>query len=506
MGKVTGFLEYPRAEHTHKLPKLRTRNFNEFIKPLSVKATSEQAARCMDCGTPFCHIGCPLGNIIPDFNHQLYSGNTLRAYELLRATNNFPAITGRVCPAPCESACVLNINKPAVAIKGIEYALSEAARKHKWDSPVPPARSLRSGKRVAIVGAGPAGLAAADQLNQAGHHVTVFERDDRIGGLLVYGIPNFKLDKKLVAHEGTRLQQEGVHFVMNCTIGKQVTLENLCQNHDAVVLTIGATVPRDLPIPNRKASGILLAMDFLRDATKALLDKTYSKQYSVRNKNVIVIGGGDTGSDCIGTSIRQKAKRVTQLELLPAPPHKRDVSMPWPHYERIFRISSSQAEGAKRIFSLLTKAFLTTAANEVSGLQYKLISWTADKKQFSEAAGKTQTLKADLILLAMGFTAADTDTVTANSQLPHLPITARGTIATTKAEHYQTALPKVFVAGDARRGQSLVVHAISEGRECARAVDSYLRQRPSQLSAKNMAASSNYATQLHSAAPIHEIF
>ncbi|BBM88770.1 glutamate synthase (NADPH/NADH) small chain [Spirochaetota bacterium] len=488
MGKTTGFLEYSREEQTYLPPKVRIKNFNEFVKPLTAKALTKQAARCMDCGTPFCHIGCPLGNIIPDFNHYLYTGNTLRAYEILRATNNFPSITGRVCPAPCESSCVLAINKPAVAIKNIEYALGDVARENKWDAASPPGLEARTGKKVAIVGSGPAGLAAADQLNQAGHSVKVFEKSDRIGGLLMYGIPNFKLNKKLVEHEIARLSNEGVAFQVGTTIGRDLSLASLRKEYDAVILAIGASIPRDLKIENRSAGNILFAMDFLTDATKSILDNRYNRKYSAAGKNVLVIGGGDTGSDCIGTSFRQQAKRVTQIELLPKPPATRDETMPWPHYDHIFRVSSSQAEGAKRVFSILTKKFVATKEHTVQGIHYKPIVWDHKKKNFTEQPGTARTIQADLVLLAMGFTGSDLAVLECNTT-KKLAVTRQGTIATEQNHPYRTNLSNVFVAGDARRGQSLVVWAISEGRECARAVDSFLCAKPSALAAKSSASS-----------------
>ncbi len=491
MGKPSGFLEYQRKTYSYKPVAKRKHNFDEFIVGLGEKENAKQAARCMDCGTPFCHIGCPLGNIIPDFNHQVYLGNYQKAYQILKSTNNFPNFTGRICPAPCESSCVLAINKPAVSIKNIEYAISEEARKHGWDQDWPTAtgkKVQRNGKHVAIVGSGPAGLAAADQLNSIGYSVTVYEKSKRLGGLLTYGIPNFKLEKKLVFHEIKRMQKQGVRFLAGMAVGKDISLSMLRQKNDAVILAIGATIARDLPIENRDIKHIHFAMDFLTQSTEEYLSKgKQPRKISAENKHVIVLGGGDTGSDCIGTAIRQKAKSVTQIEIMPQAPHERDHSMPWPLFDHIFRVSSSQAEGCKREFSILTKGFLADKQQALRGIRYSKVTWDAKKKSFQEQSSSENIMPAGLVLLAMGFTKADTNMLTQNSPGlgKKLILNNKGQIVT-KADTYHTLIPKVFSAGDARRGQSLIVWAISEGRECARSVDAYIMKKHSTLKAKDL--------------------
>lgn len=512
MGKDTGFLENERVTHAYESVAKRKKNFKEFVIPLSESEIKKQGARCMDCGIPFCHQGCPLGNIIPDFNHYIYTGDLEAAFKTLISTNNFPDITGRICPAPCESACVLGINKPPVTIKSIEYAIAEHAAKKGWlyeqrketHSSSQNQHHQHRGK-VAVIGSGPAGLACADQLSKVGHHVTVFERANEIGGLLTYGIPNFKLDKKLVFKHAERMKKNGVLFKTNTEIGKKISFKELDEYFDAIVLAIGSTIPRDLSITNRDANGIYQAMDFLTAATGEILGHgKVSRELSAKGKQVLVVGGGDTGSDCIGTSIRQGAKSVTQIEILPQPPHTRDDSMPWPLYDRVFRVSTSQAEGCLRKFNILSKEFTKSITGQVTGLRYVEVKWNKNQKGFVEGK-KVKTMAVDHVLLAMGFVGAE-------KLLPEqggLEIDGRGRIKSypvfreapqspanvvtdnpdsLKLSGYVTNKKNVFVAGDARRGQSLVVWAISEGRECAKEVDHFLRKMPSTLESKNTGA------------------
>ena len=379
MGKLTGFKEYQRKVNAYQSIEKRKAHHKEFIVPLKEAQLQTQGARCMDCGVPFCHEGCPLGNIIPDWNHFTYKKQWEQAYHSLISTNNFPEITGRICPAPCESACVLGINKPPVAIKSIEYAIAEKAF---LDGKVKPKKiTKRTGKKIAIVGSGPAGLACADQLNKAGHLVIVYEKSDRIGGLLRYGIPDFKLEKKILDRRINLLQQEGVVFKTSVLVGKDMTKNQLLKQYDAIVIAIGSQTPRDLPIKGRKSHGVYFAMDFLTASNKKVAgDELGNTFISARGKHVVVLGGGDTGSDCVGTSIRHQAKTVTQIELLEKPPFSRDASMPWPLYDRIFRTSSSQEEGCKRDFGLLTKEFISNAKGDLEGLKCVRLKWNKSKK------------------------------------------------------------------------------------------------------------------------------
>ena len=461
-------------------------------KPLSKEEMIEQGARCMDCGVPFCHNGdpvnningCPLSNIIPDFNHHVYQENYKSAFEKLSRTNNFPDITGRVCPAPCESACVLGINNPPVAIKSIEYAIAEKAFENDWFNELSSIDSVedanKTNKKIAVIGSGPAGLACADQLKKAGHQVTVYERDDKIGGLLTYGIPNFKLEKEVVNRHVQRMEKAGVTFITNTEVGKDISAKEINDTFDAVIVAIGSTIPRDLPIKNRDSKGVHFAMDFLKQSTKRVLGREFTEEdILATDKNVLVIGGGDTGSDCVGTSIRQKAKSVTQIELLPKPPMERDDSMPWPMYDRIFRTSSSQEEGCERDFAIMSKSFITNDKGEVSGVKAVKIKWI-NNREFEEISNSEFEIKADLILLAMGFLHPQ-----ANGLVEQLSLNkdARGNVSANDKD-YETSVDGVFVCGDARRGQSLVVWAISEGRECAVKVDEYLQQKKSSLPSK----------------------
>ena len=481
MGKVTGFKEFQRKEFTYAPIEERVKHYNEFIKPLPKEEMENQAARCMDCGVPFCHswTGCPVANIIPQFNDQVYRGRWEGAFRTLMSTNNFPEFTGRICPAPCESACVLGINDPSVTIKNIEFSIIEKAYQKGWMKPQIPKN--RTGKKIAVIGSGPAGLAVANQLNKVGHSITVYERASRIGGLVRYGIPNFKLDKKKVVQRRVDLmKEEGVEFITHAHIGVDISALELEKKYDALVLTGGATLPRDLPIENRDANNIHFAMEFLgQNNSRVEGDKIAEDQAILAtNKHVVVIGGGDTGSDCVGTAIRQKAKSITQIELMPKAPDKRTKDMPWPTYPRIFKLSTSQAEGCKMDFNVLSKSFIKDEKGDVKGINCVKIEW--EGRGFKEIEGSEFELKADIVFLAMGFLGPEQNGVIKELELE---TDQRSNIKTDNK--YQTSREKIFSAGDMRRGQSLVVWAIMEGRECARAVDEYLMQRPTMLNATN---------------------
>jgi glutamate synthase (NADPH/NADH) small chain len=469
MGKVTGFKDYERKNFVLAPIKERIGHFNEFITPLGKKEMQTQGARCMECGVPFCHsnFGCPLGNLVPQFNDQVYRGEWKKAYKTLVSTNNFPEFTGRVCPATCESACVLGINEPSVGIKNIEFSIIERAFKKGWVKPQIP--KYRTTKTVAIIGSGPAGLACASELNKLGHNVTVYEKDSRIGGLLRYGIPNFKLDKDAIVQRRVDLMaQEGIKFVTGSEVGVEISAKELLSKHSAIVIATGAGKPRDLPIQNRDANGIHFAMDFLSQANCRVEGEKIPKDRSIMatNKRVVVIGGGDTGSDCVGTSIRQGAKSVTQIELLPKSPEHRTEDMPWPTYPRLFKLSSSQAEGSELDYSVLSKTFIKDENGNVKGIECVRIEWNG--MDFKEIAGSEFVLEADLVLLAMGFLGPLQE-----DAIRELEINTdeRSNIV---SSNYKTSVDKVFCAGDARRGQSLVVWAIYEGRKCARAVDEFI--------------------------------
>ncbi|CAK0740724.1 Glutamate synthase (NADPH) small chain [Gammaproteobacteria bacterium] len=484
MGKVTGFKEFPRSTHTYTSAVERIKNYSEFLIRLTKAEVETQGARCMDCGIPFCHFSCPLGNIVPDFNDHVYSQRWEAALQILLSTNNFPEFTGRICPAPCESGCVLGLIKPMVAIKTIELAIIENAFEAGWIKPKPPA--IRTGKKVAIIGSGPAGLAAADQLNKAGHQVTVYERTDRVGGLLMYGIPNFKLDKKIVQRRIELMTLEGIRFVINTNVGIDLGADTLLKNYDAVVIATGATIPRDLPISGREAKGVYFAMDFLKQNTQRVLGDQIpaTDLIDAKGKHVVVIGGGDTGSDCVGTSIRQGALQVTQIELLPRPPAERTEETAWPSHPgpRMFSVSSSQEEGCERDWSINSKEFLKDAMGNLNGIKCVRLKWEdLAKFKYHEIPGTEFILKADLIFLAMGFLYSNPKGLLEQFGVEK---DARGNIKANDVD-YKTSREGVFTAGDSRRGQSLVVWAISEGRECARAVDSYLRGNPSRLEAKD---------------------
>jgi len=471
MGKPTGFKEYKRQNAAERPVEERIQDYEEVYEPFPEYKLQRQAARCMNCGVPFCHLGCPLGNIVPEFNDHVYKGRWKQAWEMLSSTNNFPEFTGRLCPALCEESCVLGINEPAVTIESIEKSIIEHAFKEGWVLPEPPEE--RTGKTVAVIGSGPAGLAAADQLNRAGHTVTVFERAERPGGLLRYGIPDFKLEKNIVDRRVEVLEAEGITFKTNAAIGTALPLSDL-RDFDAVVLCCGSTAGRDLPILGRDLEGIHFAMDFLSGQNKKTGGQTEATAISAKDKNVIVIGGGDTGSDCVGTSIRHKAKSVINFELFPQPPKYRPAHQPWPYWPMKLRTSSSHRELAEepRRYSLLTKSFRGKNGH-VAGITTTEIEFTRERQtgnsNMEEVAGTEKEWKADLVLLALGFTGPERGNVI---QGLGLELDERGNIQT--GDNYQTSVDNVFAAGDCRRGQSLVVWAISEGREAARCVDEYL--------------------------------
>jgi glutamate synthase (NADPH/NADH) small chain len=462
MGQIDGFLKFDRELPSSRDPKERLTDYKEIYEPFAEEKTNKQAARCMDCGIPFCHNGCPLGNHIPDFNDAVYNDDWKSAIEILSSTNNFPEFTGRICPAPCESSCVLGINKPPVAIEHIEKSIAEYAFENGLIKANPP--KVRTGKSVAIIGSGPAGLAAASQLNTAGHNVTVFERAEKIGGLLRYGIPDFKLEKWTIDRRIKLMEDEGINFKTNANVGVNISVDSLNANFDALLLCGGSTVPRDLPLPGRDLNGIYYAMDFLTQQNKRIGSVPFlEKALWATDKNIIVIGGGDTGSDCVGTSNRHGAKSVTQIELLTKPPTGRMDQNPWPEWPMTLRTSSSHDEGCERDWSVLTKEFIGDENGKVTGLKIVEITWT--EKGFEEAAGTEKILPCDMVLLAAGFLHPQKEGLL--EQLD-LELDNRGNV---KATNYKTSNPNVFAAGDMRRGQSLVVWAISEGREAARALD-----------------------------------
>jgi len=470
VGKPTGFIEIGRKKQPSRPIPERIRDWREVYLPYTNEALSQQGARCMDCGIPFCHEGCPLGNLIPDWNDLVYHDRWQSAIERLLATNNFPEFTGRLCPAPCEGACVLGINSDPVTIKGIENAIIERAFNEGWIAPNPP--KSRSGKRIAVVGSGPSGLAAADQLNKAGHWVTVFERADRIGGLLRYGIPEFKMEKRILDRRLAVMEAEGVRFRTNANIGTGIPADELRREFDAVVLCGGATIPRDLPIPGRQLSGIHFAMDYLTQQNRRCEgdDLGGAAPITAAGKRVVIIGGGDTGADCLGTVHRQGARSVHQFEVLPKPPDTRADSNPWPQWPQIFRVSSAHEEGGERLYSVSTTEFVGDAYGRVQGLQGVTVmpAQESGRMTFKPVPGGEFTLECELVLLAMGFTGAERS---ATDQLG-VKLTERGTVA--RDETWMTNVAGVFTAGDMQRGQSLIVWAIAEGRSAARGVDQWL--------------------------------
>ena len=473
MGKTTGFMEYTRELPGKRPVSERINDYNEFIERYSDEKLNQQAARCMNCGIPFCHSGCPLGNVIPEFNDAVYRKSWLEAYEILSSTNNFPEFTGRICPAPCESACVLGINQPAITIEEIEKHIIEIAFDKGFVQPKAP--NIRTEKKVAVIGSGPAGLAVAAQLNYAGHYVTVFERDDAPGGLLRYGIPDFKLEKWVIDRRIQFMEKEGITFKCNANVGVNVNINDILREFHAVVLAGGATIPRNLDIPGRELKGIHFAMDFLKQQNKRVGKRDVEGEDIVAtDKNVIVIGGGDTGSDCVGTSNRQKATSITQFELLPKPPELRTEFMPWPSYPMLLKITSSHEEGAQRHWAVATKEFIGDGKGNLKGLKIVDLEWKTSPdgrpSQFAEIPGSERELACELALLAMGFVHPQHEGLL--NQLD-IELDERGNVKASEKE-YQTNISKIFTAGDMRRGQSLVVWAISEGRECARKVDEYL--------------------------------
>jgi len=480
MGKITGFLEYERIEQDYEPAASRVKHYHEFVQDLKTEQAHIQAARCMDCGTPFCHNGCPVNNIIPDFNDLVYRDDWQNASRVLHSTNNFPEFTGRVCPAPCEAACTLNINAEPVGIKSIEHAIVERAFSEGW---LPPQQAkVQTGKKVAVVGSGPAGLAAAQQLARAGHSVTVFEKNDQAGGLLRFGIPDFKLDKSVIDRRLEQLRGEGVEFRTNTLVGdfpadskvtnwatSQVSADSVLAEFDAVLLTGGSEQSRDLPVPGRELSGVHFAMEFLPQQNRVNAGVAMPEQIRADGKKVIVIGGGDTGSDCVGTSNRHGAVSVVQFELNPIPPEQENKELTWPYWPYKLRTSSSHKEGCEREFSIATKDFIGENG-KVTGL--KTVRVELHQGKFEEIIGSEQIWEADLVLLAMGFAnpvASVLDSFGVNKS-------ARGNANASDAlvGGYATNVPKVFAAGDMRRGQSLVVWAIREGRQAARAVDEFL--------------------------------
>ena len=471
MGKITGFMDYKRVDESYDAVKERVKHYKEFTVPLDKKELQNQGARCMDCGIPFCHSGCPLGNLVPDFNDNVYRGNWEKAAKILHSTNNFPEFTGRLCPAPCEQACVLGINEDPVSIENIEKNIVETAFEKGWVKPQIPEN--RTGKTVAIVGSGPSGLAAAQQLNRAGHLVTVFERDEKIGGLLRYGIPDFKLEKSIIDRRIDVLKEEGIIFKPNTNVGEDVSIETLKSDFDTLLLCGGATARRVLPIDGANLKGVHQAMDFLK-LNNEYVDglKTFDQIISAKGKNVIVIGGGDTGSDCIGTSNRHGAKSVTNFEILDKPSEGRPAHQPWPFWPMKMKTSSSHQEGVQRHWSVSTKEFVGDENGNLTALVTCEVEWIfkeGERPQLRELPNSEKTWPCDMVLLALGFTGPGSNLV---DQLG-LETDFRTNIkATTK--DYKTNIPGVFAAGDIRRGQSLIVWAISEGRQAAHHMDTFL--------------------------------
>jgi glutamate synthase (NADPH/NADH) small chain len=473
MGKPTGFIEFTRELPGKRPAADRIKDYKEFVQRLPEEKLNQQSGRCMNCGVPFCHNGCPLGNVIPEFNDAIYNKSWEEAYDILSSTNNFPEFTGRICPAPCESACVLGINQPPVTIEEIEKHIIEIAFDKGFVKPRKP--NVRTGKKIAVVGSGPSGLAAAAQLNFAGHQVTVFERDDAPGGLLRYGIPDFKLEKWVIDRRVKVMEQEGITFKCNSNVGVNVSINDLLREYHSIVLAGGSTVPRNLSIPGRELKGVYFAMEFLKQQNKRVANLSVGgEDLLASHKNVVVIGGGDTGSDCVGTSNRHAAKTVTQFELLPKPPDSRTENMPWPTYPMTLKVTSSHEEGADRYWAIATKSFVGDENGHLKALKIVDLEWTISTDgrpaKFVEKEGSEREIPCELALLAMGFVHPQHEGLI--NQLG-IELDERGNVKATE-QAFQTNIHKIFTAGDMRRGQSLVVWAISEGRECARKVDEYL--------------------------------
>lgn len=470
MGKVTGFMEYPREKQPYRPVEVRKADWRQVMDKWEPEALNHQAARCMDCGIPFCHQGCPLGNLIPDWNDLVYRNHWREAIDRLHATNNFPEFTGTLCPAPCEGACVLGINDDPVNIKAVELAIIDRAFEEGWVTPEPPV--VETGKTVAVVGSGPAGLAAAQQLRRAGHTVTVFERDDRIGGLLRYGIPEFKMEKRVLDRRLDQLEAEGVTFRTGVNVGVDITADELKEGFDAVVLAGGATVPRDLDVPGRELNGVYFAMDYLTLQNRALEGDNVGDHFvSAEGKNVVIIGGGDTGADCLGTAHRQAAGHIYQLEIMPRPPAQRADDNPWPQWPRVYRVASAHEEGGDRVYSVSTKRFLGDEDGNVRALEVV----TVEQKQvdgrmtFAEVPGSEHEIPCELALLAMGFTGPQNQGLL---DALGVDLTPRSNVK--RDANWMTSVPGIFTAGDMQRGQSLIVWAIAEGRSAAAAADAWL--------------------------------
>jgi glutamate synthase (NADPH/NADH) small chain len=471
MGKATGFIEIRRRDRGYAPVEDRLKHYNEFVISLGDDATREQAARCMDCGIPFCHNGCPVNNVIPEWNDLVYNGRWREALDVLHSTNNFPEFTGRVCPAPCEASCTLNLDDEPVTIKTIECAIVDRGWQEGWIEPQIAAR--KSGKRVAVIGSGPAGLACAQQLARAGHRVVLYEKHRRMGGLLRYGIPDFKMEADKIDRRVAQMQAEGIRFRPNSHIGVNVSVDMIKQDFDAIVLACGSEQPRDLEIPGRESDGVHFAMDFLTQQNRRVSGEAFvHDEILATGKHVVVIGGGDTGADCVGTSNRQGAASVTQLEIMPKPPEREDKLLTWPNWPLKLRTSTSHDEGCERDWSVATKSF-TSDNGAVTGIEMVRLEWSQDENgqwRMSEVEGSEFTIEADLVLLAMGFVHPVHEGLLADLCVG---LDSRGNVDASEAE-YQTSIDNVFACGDARRGQSLVVWAIREGRLAARAVDKYL--------------------------------
>ena len=472
MGKATGFIEYEARERTYKAPSERVTNYNEFTLPLSDKQLAIQSARCMDCGIPYCHNGCPVNNIIPDWNDLVYNNKYREALDVLHSTNNFPEFTGRICPAPCQESCTLNIDDQPVTIKTIECAIIDKGWQKNWITPH--IAQQKTNKTVAVVGSGPAGMAAAQQLARAGHDVTLFEKNKKIGGLLRYGIPDFKMEKHLIDRRELQMKQEGIKIRTEIEVGKHISKDEIMETFDAIILSGGSEIPRDLNVPGRELDGVHFAMDFLTQQNRRVSREKINKigEITAKNKHVIVIGGGDTGSDCVGTSFRQGAKTVTQLEIMPQPPDKENKSLTWPNWPMKLRTSTSHEEGASRDFSVTTKNFTGTGSS-VSEMEIVKVEWencNDGKMRMNELETTRNSIPADLVLLAMGFIHPVHDGIIKDLSID---LDSSGNVKA-NTDNYRTSNNKVFVAGDMRRGQSLVVWAIREGRQCARSVDAFL--------------------------------